>query len=71
MPNRMLARGSTSTRVDCDAANGPAWKAFWVKKRPASPNAIEAVGLPVHEEADPVPGGVVTHHLDQSGREGE
>src|SRR5580658_804616 len=39
-PIKMLASGSTSTRVDCEATIGPAWKAFWAMKTPRTPKQI-------------------------------
>ena len=45
-PMRMLARGSTMTRVDWEATMGPAWNAFWVRKRASTPKTMRAYVCP-------------------------
>jgi hypothetical protein len=39
---RMLANGSTITRVDCEATMGPAWNAFWVRNTANTPKTMRA-----------------------------
>ena len=45
-----LASGSTRTSAVCEAAIGPAWKAFWARNTERQPADGEGVGLPVHRE---------------------